>query len=297
MSTEEHYDGRDGEVHGLLATAFDGGGMPVLNLVPGAVDGYRRHRRRARVLGTAGGALALAGAVTAGTALAGTGTSGGTTTVGAAQGSSEPGRAAGKATAPEKDPLCDGRYHRFGARPGDHIYSADSAALERVCARDVAALRAAIPGATVVPQRETFAQALARHDAQPGEQLPPGADRQTPLLSPGEYIIKAGGKDTLLNLVFADKMGWGFNGCEVGKCAPNMRMADGTPATESTAEPGSGVGALSVGRDAEHWVFAMALIPNAKVNQSLPYDFGKLVRSQPFAAAVAADVRDLTRLG
>ena len=37
MTTDEHFDG---EVHGLLAGAFDDG-VPAVNLVPGAVDGYR----------------------------------------------------------------------------------------------------------------------------------------------------------------------------------------------------------------------------------------------------------------
>jgi len=63
MDTEELYEDR---AHGLLAIAFDDD-VPVVNLVPGAVDGFRRHRRRTRVLGTTGGALALAGVIAAGT--------------------------------------------------------------------------------------------------------------------------------------------------------------------------------------------------------------------------------------
>jgi hypothetical protein len=56
---------REDRAHDLLATAF-GDDAPVVDLVPAAVEGLRRHRRPTRLLGTAGGALALTGAVVAG---------------------------------------------------------------------------------------------------------------------------------------------------------------------------------------------------------------------------------------
>jgi hypothetical protein len=298
MSADDHYDdgfddpegadGHGGGVHGLLATAF-ADDMPVLNLVPTAVDGYHRQRRRARVLGTAGGALALAGVIAAGTAMA-SGSWSRSTTSSTANGS---GGSGGSAASIAK--LCQGIYHRFSTQPGDHTYSADNTSLSRVCARDITALRAAIPGATVLPQRETMAQARTNLDVGPAERLPPGADTTTPLVQSGEYLVKVGGQNTLLSLFFSDRMSWGFSGCETNACPPNTNLEDGTPATESTAPAEAGMGALSVQHDARHWVLAMASIPNSN-SQPLPYDFGKLVRSKAFAGMIAADTQDLNRL-
>jgi hypothetical protein len=286
MSTDEHYDG---EVHGLLATAFDGD-VPPVNVVPAAVDGYRRHRRRARVLGTAGGALALAGVAVAGTALA-SGGGGSAATQSAASGA----RTSGGTSASAVDPDCRGIYDQFSARPHDGVYTGDSATLSRVCTRDVAALRAAIPGATVVPQRETFADALAHHEVQEGGRPPAGADAHTPLLQPGAYVVKAGGHSTYVSLIVADQQEGGFNGCLPADCPPNMKLADGTPATESPALAAPGVGALAIRPDAGHWVFFFVTAQNAP-GEVLGFDFPALVRSRPFAAAVAADVHDLNRV-
>jgi len=257
--------------------------------VPTAVDGYRRHRRRTRVLGTAGGALALAGVIAAGTAVACDSWSH-STTESTANGSDGSG---GSAASIAK--LCQGIYHRFSTQPGDHFYNADGTSASRVCARDIAALQAGIPGATVVPQRETMTAARADLDVGPAEHLPPGADNSTPLVQSGEYLVKVGGQNTLLSLFFSDRMSWGFSGCETNACTPNTNLADGKPATESTAPADAGMGAVSVQYDARHWVLVTASIPNSH-SQSLPYDFGKLVRSQAFAGMIAADVQDLNRL-
>jgi hypothetical protein len=297
MSTDERYDG---EVHGLLATAFDDD-APLVNMVPGAVDGYRRHRRRTRVLGTAGGALALAGVAVAGTTL-GSGTGSGAARQSAASGTASSAARqnpanGGTSSSPANavDPACQGIYFRFGAQPHVGMYSADNATLSRVCTRDVAALRTAIPGATVEPERETLAEAVAHHEAQAGDRLPAGATAQTPLLNRGFYEVKVGGQSTHLMLTFGRHQSWGFNGC-MATCTPNMKLADGTPATESPAtSPDVGIDSLSIYFDAQHTAALMASPQNAP-NEKMPFDFSKLVRSEPFAAAVAADVHDLNQL-
>jgi hypothetical protein len=296
MSTEEH-ETLDGEVHGLLAGAFDDG-VPMVNLVPGVVDGYRRHRRRSRVLGTAG-ALAVAGVVAAGTVLPGSGTSGGTTAVSAAHGSGDADQAAGKAGALEKDPLCDGLYHSFSGRPGDHVYTADNATLERVCASDLAHLRTAIPGTQISPVRETYQQALAVHDIPPGTPAPVGTPENTQWITPGEYLVAAAGRKTYIDLTVSDRQGWGFNGCSAIDCPPNLRLADGTPATETPASSAKvGVGTLSIHLDTTHWVlFSASANAATKDEEALSFDFAKAVRTKAFADAVAHDVRSLTKLG
>ena len=196
MTTDEHFDG---EVHGLLAGAFDGD-LPAVNLVPRAVDGYRRHRRRTRVLGTAGGALAVAGVVAAGTALAGTGSRGTATDISAAHGGSGSrsgaGVTGGQPAADLKDPMCDGVFHNFSGQSGDALYTADTATLERVCASDLAHLRQAIPGARISPLSETYAHALAVHDVPPGTPPPAGRPEDTQWIQPGFYTVEAGGQKT-----------------------------------------------------------------------------------------------------
>jgi hypothetical protein len=285
MSTEEHYDG---EVHGLLATAFDDH-VPPVDLVSGAVDGYRRHKRRARVFGTAGGALALTGAVLGGTALVGTGSSGASDGTSAASGTSTPGSGA----APTVESACAGLYNRFSTQPGTGDYTADSATLAQVCSRDLAALRTALPKAKVTPRRESWNQASAAHDAAPGVHLPPGTAADTPLVQSGMYTVEINGRSATVELTVAREQSWGFTGCTSESCAPNLSLADGTPATEGPAATREvGVGMLSIRVDATHWVLFAAYAQKA-----LPFDFAAVERSAPFAAAVSADVRDLNLPG
>lgn len=293
MTTDEHFDG---EVHGLLAGAF-GDGVPAVNLVPGAVDGYRRHRRRARVLGAAGGTLALAGVVAAGTALADTATGGAKGLSAAASiGDRTSDRTGAGVPAGSTSPECQGPFHSFTARPGDGVYTADEAGLRRVCGSDLYFLRGAIPNALIAPQHESFAQALERHDLPAGTPLPPGVTQDTQLIVPGSYVVKAGGQTTTVTLMVAHRQGWGFNGCTASSCPPNLTLAGGTPATENPGSAQVGLGALSAHPDAAHWVWFMATAQGTP-KATLGFDFAKAIRSEAFAKAVAYDVQNLDVLG
>lgn len=289
MNADELYEE---QAHSLLATAFDHE-LPVVNLVPGAVEGFRRHRRRTRVLGTAGGALAVAGIVAAGTALAGTASSGAPSISTAA---GDGGQAAGvKVASGGTSPDCDGVFYHFGAVKGDGVYTGDDATLKRVCGSDLSYLRTAIPGAQISPQRESFAQALERHDVPPGTPLPPGVTQDTPLIRPGGYVVKAGGQTTAVTLMVAHHQGWGFNGCSVTSCPPNLALADGTAATENPGSAQVGIGSLSAHPDSAHWVWFMATA-QATPKATLGFDFAQAIRSEAFAEAVAYDVQNLNRL-
>lgn len=288
MNTEELYEDR---AHGLLATAFDGD-VPTVNLVPGAVAGYRRHRRRTRVLGAAGGALALAGIVAAGTALAGTATGGGKSVSADAGGG---GRTGAGVAARGTSPDCQGVFYRFGDLKGDSVFTGDDATLKRVCESDLSHLGAAIPGARVLPARESFAQALARHDVPPGTPLPSGVTKDTPLIAPGSYVVKANGQTADVTLMVAHKQRWGFYGCWAPNCPPNLALADGTPATENPGSAQAYIASLSAHPDSVHWVWFMAT-PESEPKATLGFDFGKAIRTEAFAEAVAYDIQNLNVL-
>lgn len=131
MNTEEMHEDR---AHSLLAAAFPDE-FPVVNLVPAAVDGFRRHRRRTRVLGTVGGALALTGVVAAGAV--GTSVGGQSATRSAASG--------GQGGGGDKCQV-----------PADVIEQAGwgTAMVQKVtenCETNVALIEQAVPGARVTP--------------------------------------------------------------------------------------------------------------------------------------------------
>jgi hypothetical protein len=178
MDTEEL---REGRAHDLLATAF-GDEVPVVNLVPGAVEGFRRHRRRTRVLGTAGGALALTGAIVAG-ATVGLGV-GGSAAQSAAAGSAK----------------CE--------VPDDVVKQAGwNAAMVRTvtenCKTNIALIEHAIPGARVEPATAKSVVAIVAGPDTPVQTAKPGP-RYYPIVA---YDITVHGRTAILNLL-ASKSGY-----------------------------------------------------------------------------------------
>lgn len=279
MTTDERYDG---EVHGLLATAFDDG-LPLVNLVPEAVDGYRRHRRRARVLGTAGGALALAGVAVAGTALA-SGTGNISTTQSPASGS------AGGTTVTTA-PGCAGTYFRFGQYNGSGVYSADQHRLAAVCDQDLTALRALTGDTGLAPLAEKTTTAIAKHDL-PAGATPPPSDSGV-LIQPGYYDGRINGVAYRISILVSDKTAVFSGHCTAQSCPPNRTLADGRPATELA----SGVNSdLVIHYDATHSVSVSAFLTERTTAKNVPFDFEKLIASPGFAQLISADIHTLDQL-
>ncbi|MBS2537517.1 hypothetical protein KGQ20_32670 [Catenulispora sp. NF23] len=291
MSTEGyHDDGHDtpggtgglgglggGRVHGLLATAFDDD-MPVLNLVPDAVDGYRRHRRRARVLGGIGGALALAGVAAAGTVL---GAGGGHQTQHVDAGS-------GTSAVPSKIVAkCTGTYNLLDHVPGQ--FSANQHGLTAVCEQDLTTLRKLTGDSGLGPLTESYPASVAA--SEPTAEMTPQIGGPDAQIRPGTYLGQRAGSAYHVMIEVEGKTVSLGEDCTSTSCPPNLKLADGRPATKLS-------GALRdsyvvVHYDATHSVVIRAGLEDRNSDGPLPFDFDKLIASPAFAKLVAFDVRTL----
>ena len=277
MTTDE-YD--EGEVHGLLATAFDGD-VPLVNVLPAAVAGYLRHRRRTRVLGTAGGALGLVGVVVGGTALA--------------AGNSSPDRSQSAAADPGSTAVvdvttaCDGEYHLFGQYNGSGVYSADQKGLRANCQHDLTALRALTGDPTLEPLTENSRQAITKHDLPAGSTSPSAGD----YIQPGYYDGRINGTAYRISIFVSDKTDMFGNNCTPQACPPNRMLADGRGVTELS---GGSYSSLVVHYDATHSVMVNAFLTERTKAKTVPFDVEKLIASPGFAALISAHVQTLDQL-
>ena len=209
MTTDEY---GDGGVHGLLATAFDDD-MPVLNLVPAAVEGYRRHRRRTRVLGTAGGAMALTGVIAAGT------------TVGFGGTPADQSATRGQASAADKCRVPESVAEQAGW---------DAAMVRTVtlnCTTNVALIEHAVPGAEVTPSSMNPFGAPALKDSKISSPGPTGL-RYYPVIG---YDITVHGRTVPLSLMVPH--GYYDRGC--GYACTDTTLSGGMRAKEYSGPDGT----------------------------------------------------------
>lgn len=291
MSTEGyHDDGHDtlggiggpgsiggGQVHGLLATAFDDD-MPVLNLVPAAVGGYQRHRRRARVLGSIGGALALAGLAAAGTVL------------GAGGGHQRQNATAGPGTSavpPKIVAKCAGTYNLL-----DHVtgqFSANQQGLTAVCEQDLTMLRKLTGDSSLGPLTESYPTSVAA--SEPTAEMTPQIGGPDAQIRPGTYLGQLAGRAYHVMIEVEGKTPSLGENCTSTSCPPNLKLADGRPATKLTA--GLRDSYVVVHYDATHSVVIRAGLEDRNSDGPLPFDFDKLIASPAFARLISYDVRTL----
>ena len=280
--------GSGGEIHDLLGTAFDDG-VPVLNLVPGAVDGYRKHRRRARTLGTVGGALALVAVAVAGTVLgAGGRHQAQTTTTGSGPNGPNP-------VSPKTVARCTGTYQLLGSYDGLGVYSADQQRLAAVCEQDLTTLQQLIGDPSLGPLAQSVTPYPVMASTMPTSETTPHVGGSGALLQPGQYLGESDdGRDYHLFIEVYDKTPLLGGNCTSKSCPPNLKLADGRPATKVT-------GALRdhyvvIHYDATHTVEVSAGLENRNSDEALPFDFDKLIASPALARLISSDVHTLDLL-
>ena len=282
MDTEEL---REDRAHDLLATAFEDD-VPVVNLVPGAVEGYRRHRRRTRVLGAAGGALALTGAIVAGATVPSWGVPSGQTAAPAA------GHSPAIAPAPVTAACHASAFYKFGNSVGVTWYLGDLNDLRAVCDRDVAALKAMVPGAKVTPRTETAKSAEQLHDISAGMPLPE-VSADTPIVDTGSYVIEYAGHRVSATFDFSTKEIIFGDGCFSGACDPNARLAEDYPARAFSDTNGGGTVIVDLGGG---HVANVRISDDGKDVTKFPFDFFAAIRTEAFFTAIRDDNRQLTRI-
>ncbi|MEZ0106101.1 hypothetical protein ABH920_000082 [Catenulispora sp. EB89] len=287
MSADDHGDGLGGQhgrhdaVHGLLATAFTDD-MPVLNLVPAAVDGYRRHRRRARVLGSAGGALALVGVIAAGVTLGAGGRRPGQN-VGA-----EPGP--GTVVPPKIAAKCAGTYNLLGGSAAPGVYSSDQQGLTAVCEQDLATLQQLTGDTGLVPLTESYPSSTS---SEPTSEMTPQIGGPDARIQPGDYLGSLKGTAYNLEISVYDKITSFGTNCTAKACPPTDRLADGHLTTTVTGPRDTSV---VVHYDATHSVLVRAGLKDRNSEAPLPFDVEKLLSSPAFARLISYDVHTLDKL-
>lgn len=274
-----------GEIHDLFATAFDGG-VPALNLVPGAVDGYRKHRRRARALGTVGGALALVAVAVAGTVLgAGGGHQAQTTTTG-----SGPNPVSAKTVM-----RCTGKYQLIGSFGGLGLYSGDQQRLAAVCEQDLTTLQQLTGDPSLGPLAESITPAPGLFSSMPTSEMTPQVGGSGALLQPGQYRGESvDGRDYDLSIEVFDKIPSLGGNCTSKSCPPNLKLADGRPATKVTGVLRDHY--VVIHYDATHTVEIRAGLDNRNSEEALPFDFDQLIASPALARLISSDVHTLDLL-
>ena len=286
MNTVNTDERHDDEIHGLLATAFDDE-VPVVDLVPAAVDGFHRHRRRTRALGTAGGALALAGVVAAATVLMGG--SGSTARVAsAASGSSTDTLSRSTGTAAN----CAGPYY---THPFDDPkpYSVDQRGWAELCDQDLAALRKLSGDDHLAPGIALAPDVLDKKSAPPVGSGPTYIAPKTRLTDPGVYEGRIGNVPYRFVISVSDKLPPDHSACTPQSCPSNRTLADGHRATEQS---GGKISYLIIPYDATHVVDFIEFLPDRSAADTVPVDFEKLIASPGFAKLISEHVQKLDQL-
>ncbi|NUS55878.1 MAG: hypothetical protein HOV66_13630, partial [Streptomycetaceae bacterium] len=265
MSADEPYAD---QVHALLTTAFDSR-VPTADLVPAAVERFRRHRRRTRAFGTAGATLAVVGALVAGTVLPGS--------------LHRDGEDAANLRSLAHALTCDRTAESVDDYRGAAVYTGDQRALTAVCVRDVMTLRQVIGDPTLVP-------VPVAPGVVPGGPASGGIER-------GYYTGAINGIKYEISLAVTERNYIFDVYCSANSCPPTQTLADGRPATKETTDSARTV---VVHYDARHTVVVRSWLnwppPNPPSVTDLPYDFDKMIADPRFARLLTDDVHDLRHL-
>jgi hypothetical protein len=273
---------------GLLATLAQDC-RPAADLVPAALAGARRAKRRSRLAWTAGGGLATAAAAVAAMAVAmngGVGRSASATAVW---------------TGPVQlygavDKACAGTW--LPSVPGsDSILFGTGTGAQRaaVCTRDIKTLKALMPGLAIAPYFETLAD--GEHADITAEQIAlmgSGLAPDTHILKPWQYSVTLNGSPAYFFVTYSAKRTDVCAGCQAAtpQALPGpragYRLVGETPRT-----PGPVTGIEVLVETPEHAYLGIGVSPLTAGARTLPFAPDELVKDAGFVAALDADLRTL----
>jgi hypothetical protein len=115
------------------------------------------------------------------------------------------------------------------------------------------------------------------------------------LLQPGQYLGESDdGRDYALSIEVFDKIPSLGGNCTSKSCPPNLKLADGRPATKVTGVLRDHY--VVIHYDATHTVEIRAGLENRNSDEPLPFDFDQLIASPALARLISSDVHTLDLL-
>ena len=278
---------RDAAVGGLLATLVRDYN-PAVDLVPAALAGARRAKRRARVAWTAGGGLVAAAA--AAVVLVTGATGAGPLPTAIATGS---GGAANQGTG--SSGACVGKWLPWSGESESALFGKGTVAQRAVvCAEDVAAMKRIYPGLAIVPFFEEYAAGKSTDfTTDQIAQLGPGLSPDTHILEPWQYTATLGGHAAYFYITYSSTRSDVCTGCTAIQPQPLPGPRPGyqlVGETPQTAHPNT-IEVL-VETPAQTYL-GIGVSPVTGGAFTPPFDVTKLVKDGGFITAIDTDLRTL----
>jgi len=289
----------DTMVSGLLETLVADYG-PKVDLVPAALAGARRAKRRVRVAWTAGGALVTATAVAAVLAAGATVTRSVPTAIGtegsapATQGAVARGSTAHAHGA--LDAACVGKWLPWTDQSDAVLFGKGTDAQRAVvCTEDIDTVKTVMPGFKVTPMFEPYSDGKnTDFTSDQIAQLGPGLSPNTPILKPWQYAVIQHGKPTYFYVTYSGNRADVCTGCTTSLSQPLPGPRPGYRLIAETPKTGSPVDTVEVLVETpEHTYLGIGLSPMSNGVFTPPFDVSKLVKDSRFLAALDADLGTL----
>jgi hypothetical protein len=290
---------REAAIGGLLATLVRDYN-PAVDLVPAALAGARRAKRRARVAWTAGGGLfaAAAAAAVLFTGATGTGsvpTTGATAGGGTAtQGAAPPDTTTAAHKPGALDTACVGKWLPWSGGSESAMFGKGTVAQRAVvCTNDIEAMKTIMPGLTIVPYFEQYA-AGASTDFTTDQiaQLGPGLSPDTHILEPWQYTVTLAGRAAYFYISYSTTRSSVCTSCAPLQPQPLAGPRAGYRLVGETPRTDPGTIEVLVETPA-HAYFGIGVSPVTGGTFTPPLDVTKLVKDGRFIAALDTDLRTL----
>ena len=271
-----------------LFTALVQDYRPSVDLTAAALAGARQAKRRARLAWTAGGGLATA-AVAAVIAVSAVEVDTGPT--------STPAVTVGGGTATTHiggalNPACVGKWLPWTDQSDASLFGKGTDAQRAVvCTNDMEMLKTVVPGVTVAPYFETFAEGQ-NTDFTPDQiaKMGSGLAPDTHILKPWQYDATLSGKTAYFFISYSTNRSDVGTGCVPVTPQPLSGPRPGYQLVCATSE--SGMTEVLV-ETPDHAYFGIGVSPLTGGPFTPPFDPAKLVKDSRFIAALDADLQTL----
>ena len=276
---------------------------PAVDLVPAALAGARRTKRRARVAWTAGGGGLVAAAAAATvlfTGATGTGsvpTTSATAGGGAAtQGAAPPDTTTAAHTPGALDTACVGKWLPWSGGSESAMFGKGTVAQRAVvCTNDIEAMKTILPGLAIVPYFEQYAAGVnTDFTTDQIAQLGPGLSPDTHILEPWQYTATLTGHAAYFYISYSTTRSSVCTSCTPVQPQPLAGPRPGYQLVAETPQAEGNPGTIEVLIETPaHAYLGIGVSPVTGGTFTPPFDMTKLVKDSRFIAALDTDLRTL----
>ena len=256
--------------------------QPTVDLVPTALAQARRDKRRRMAWGVGGGVVTFAATVAVAAIAVMSLSAGG-------------GGASHAVWADDSNPVCAGQWLPWTSGSDASLFGKGTDAQRAVvCTEDIATLKAILPGATVTPYYETFANG-SRTDFTPDQiaQLGSGTAPDTHILEPWQYSVTLNGHTGYFFISYSATRTDLCTGCDV----TTSQVLPGPPGyrlVQQTAAPGSQQGMNEdLIETPRHTYLGIGVSPLSGGTFVAPVEIDQLVHNASFITALDKDLVEL----